>query len=202
MARAAAPVITNITLVGASPCLNIQSDVGLINQIECSTNLSLTSWTVLTNVAVTQSNYAFVHQNPSPASQRFYRFVAFPPSTPQGNGMVLIPAGSFAMGDTFNEGDASELPVHTVYVSAFYMETNLVSGALWDKGHQWANGHGYSLWGAWAKAPNHPALDWDVDVMRWCNARSEMEGLTPCYTRTPLKLWFLAAHTKPSAMRM
>jgi formylglycine-generating enzyme required for sulfatase activity len=36
--------------------------------------------------------------------------------------MVLIPAGSFDMGDTFNEGESHELPVHSVYVSAFYMD--------------------------------------------------------------------------------
>jgi len=184
--HAAAQVITNITMIGANPCLTIQSDVGLINQIECSTNLSLTSWTVLTNVAVTQSNYSFVHLNASPAAQRFYRFVAFPPSTPEGNGMVLIPAGSFNMGDTFNEGSSWELPVHTVYVSDFYMETNLVNGALWVRVYQWANTHGYSLWEYnYVKAPNHPVLDWDVNAMRWCNARSEMEALTPCYYTDP-----------------
>jgi len=35
---------------------------------------------------------------------------------------VLIPAGTFRMGDSFNEGfSADELPVHTVTVDAFYM---------------------------------------------------------------------------------
>ncbi len=38
---------------------------------------------------------------------------ASPPS-----GMVLIPAGSFEMGTSFNEGSDTELPVHTVFVSA------------------------------------------------------------------------------------
>ena len=28
--------------------------------------------------------------------------------------MVLIPAGSFSMGDTFGEGDSGELPFHTI----------------------------------------------------------------------------------------
>jgi len=38
--------------------------------------------------------------------------------------MVLIPAGSFTMGDTFNDSYSwwGELPLHTVYVSAFFMD--------------------------------------------------------------------------------
>jgi len=35
--------------------------------------------------------------------------------------MVLIPAGTFQMGDSFNEGFEDELPVHTVTVDSFYM---------------------------------------------------------------------------------
>ena len=91
-AHAAAPVITNITLFGANPRLSVQSEVGLINQIEYSTNLGLTSWTVLTNVEVAQSNYSLVDNITPPAPQRFYRLVAFPPSTPEANGMVLVPS--------------------------------------------------------------------------------------------------------------
>jgi len=35
--------------------------------------------------------------------------------------MVRIPGGTFEMGDSFNEGDSDELPVHTVTVDSFYM---------------------------------------------------------------------------------
>ncbi len=35
--------------------------------------------------------------------------------------LVRIPAGTFRMGDSFSEGDADELPVHTVTLDAFYM---------------------------------------------------------------------------------
>jgi sulfatase modifying factor 1 len=34
---------------------------------------------------------------------------------------VLVPAGEFLMGDNFNEGDESEKPVHTVYLSSYYI---------------------------------------------------------------------------------
>ena len=36
--------------------------------------------------------------------------------------MVLIPAGSFEMGDHFDEGKPDELPVHQVELDAFYMD--------------------------------------------------------------------------------
>ncbi|MBN1125169.1 MAG: formylglycine-generating enzyme family protein [Sedimentisphaerales bacterium] len=35
--------------------------------------------------------------------------------------MVLIPGGTFQMGDSFGEGELEELPLHTVTVSSFYM---------------------------------------------------------------------------------
>ncbi len=37
------------------------------------------------------------------------------------NEFVYIPAGSFEMGDHFSEGNANELPVHTVTLDSFYM---------------------------------------------------------------------------------
>ena len=62
------------------------------------------------------------------------------------SGMALIPAGTFTMGNCMdpNEGDTDELPLHTVYVSAFYMDKYDVTKALWDQVYQWAI-HGYSF---------------------------------------------------------
>ena len=99
-------------------------------------------------------------------------------------GFVTIPGGSFLMGDAKQEGDSSELPVHSVFVSAFYMEATLVTKSSWDVVFTWALGHGYSFDGAGpAKASNHPVnhVTW-ADAVKWCNARSERAGLTPCYT--------------------
>lgn len=39
-----------------------------------------------------------------------------------GAAMVLIPAGSFEMGDPFDEGAADELPVHRVELDTFYID--------------------------------------------------------------------------------
>jgi len=101
------------------------------------------------------------------------------------SGMALIPAGSFTMGNCMDasEGDSHELPLHTVYVSAFYMDKYLVTKSLWDTVYQWAIAHGYSFADAGSgKAANHPVetIDW-YDCVKWCNARSEKEGRTPAY---------------------
>jgi len=99
-------------------------------------------------------------------------------------GFAPIPAGKFQMGDALREGAPNELPVHTVYVSAFSMERTLVTKSQWDTVYGWAVGNGYSFDRAAAgKALNHPVqnVDW-YDAVKWCNARSEKDGLTPCYT--------------------
>lgn len=101
-------------------------------------------------------------------------------------GMVLIPAGSFVMGATTNvghEGYSDELPQHTVNVSAFYMDRYEVTKALWDEVKIWAGANGYSFDNPGdGKATNHPvhSVNW-YDILKWCNARSQKEGLTPCY---------------------
>jgi formylglycine-generating enzyme len=99
------------------------------------------------------------------------------------SGMVLISAGNFQMGDHFSEGSTAERPVHTVYVSAFFMDRYEVTKALWDQVYTWAVGNGYSFDNAGSgKAANHPVhtINW-YDMVKWCNARSEMEGRTPAY---------------------
>jgi formylglycine-generating enzyme required for sulfatase activity len=105
-------------------------------------------------------------------------------------GMVLIPAGRFQMGDSFGEGDSDERPVHTVTVSAFYMDVHEVTKALWDKVATWAAANGYDLkpGDGYGKAPNHPVCNvtW-YEAVKWCNARSEREGLTPAYYTSSAK---------------
>jgi len=46
---------------------------------------------------------------------------------------VLVPAGEFLMGDNFNEGDASERPVHKVYLKAFYIGKYEVTNGEYKK---------------------------------------------------------------------
>ncbi len=99
------------------------------------------------------------------------------------DGFSLIPAGAFTMGDSL-DGDSSALPTHTVNVSAFYMGQHKVTKAEWDGVRTWAASNGYTDLAVGAgKASNHPVqtVFW-WDVIKWCNARSEKEGLAPCYT--------------------
>lgn len=92
--------------------------------------------------------------------------------------LALIPGGPFEMGDTF-----SERPVHKVEVSAFSMDRYEVSKGLWDEVYGWGIDHGYSFDNpGQGKGESHPVhtVNW-YDVVKWCNARSEMEGRTPAY---------------------
>ena len=101
----------------------------------------------------------------------------------QTSGMAYIPAGSFHMGDTFSEGESFELPVHTVYVDAFYMDKCEVTWGKWKEVRDWAVNNGYDLSGIGeGKAENHPVqmVNWH-DCVKWCNARSQKEGRTPAY---------------------
>jgi formylglycine-generating enzyme required for sulfatase activity len=100
-------------------------------------------------------------------------------------GMVLIPAGLFTMGDMLDgEDDAAPMDI---YVSAFYMDVNLVNLSQWQSVYFWATDHGYDFANSGAgKAWNHPVqtLDW-YDMVKWCNARSQQAGKPPVYYVDP-----------------
>jgi formylglycine-generating enzyme required for sulfatase activity len=114
--------------------------------------------------------------------------------------MAIVAAGSFDMGDTFAEGSSSGLPVHTVYVSAFYMDQYELTKELWDVVYSWAISHGYTFDDAGSgKAADHPVhtINW-YDAVKWCNARSEMEKRTPAYyTDTRLKKPYRSGQVEP-----
>ncbi len=117
-----------------------------------------------------------------PASNSVTAHRVFDPNPPLG--MAFIPGGLFVMGDAFSEWAGEELPLHSVYVSAFHMDTREVTRELWEDVKAWASEHGYAFsqysGGGWSSS--HPAqtLSW-YDCVLWCNARSEKESLTPCY---------------------
>ncbi len=99
-------------------------------------------------------------------------------------GMAFIPAGVFPMGDALAEGGSDEVPVHTVYTSALYMDQTEVTWALWQEVRNWAITNGYDLYLSEGdgNADNQPVhtVTW-YEAVAWCNARSEQTGLTPCY---------------------
>jgi len=98
-------------------------------------------------------------------------------------GMVLIPAGSFTMGDAL-DSEYDAVPTTNVSVSAFYMDVNLVSYGLWLAVCNWATNNGYTFYNnaVSGKGTDHPVqlVDW-FSALKWCNARSQQAGLTPVY---------------------
>jgi formylglycine-generating enzyme len=98
------------------------------------------------------------------------------------DGMALIPAGSYTIGDPL-DGESDAISTN-VYVSAFYMDTNLVSFSEWQAIYSYAMSHGYNFdsHDGLGKAGNHPvqSVNW-YDVVKWSNARSQQAGLTPVY---------------------
>ena len=102
---------------------------------------------------------------------------------PSRSGFVLIPEGSFQMGDAFGEGESNERPVHSVTVSAFFLQEQETTKAEWDVVRTWALANGYAFENlGQGKGRDHPvhSVSW-YDLVKWCNARSEKEGLVPCY---------------------
>jgi len=90
--------------------------------------------------------------------------------TESGTEMVQIPAGRFTMGDE-DEIDATP---HEVVLNSFYMDATLVTQSHYQK----IMGDNPSRW----KVAENPVeqVRWS-DAVRFCNARSTLEGLVPCY---------------------
>jgi len=81
------------------------------------------------------------------------------------------------------------------------MDKYEVMKALWDEVATWAAANGYDITvlGGAGVASNHPVYDvtwWEC--VKFCNARSQKEGLTPCYTNTGNGTVFKAGTTEPA----
>lgn len=116
--------------------------------IESTTNLSTGIWLPYLNVLTTNGSGIVLTTNESGASPvaftnrvAFYRGLAADASMSP-TGMVLVPGGYFQMGDNYNDGRADEYPVHTVYVSQFYIDKFEVTNRKVRDVYQWAYDHG------------------------------------------------------------
>ena len=106
----------------------------------------------------------------------FYRVVKTTNAPPPG--MVWIDGGDAELGQA---GIAE--PVHTHFISGFWMDEMEVTRERWDEVYVWATNHAYVFENAGSgKTNGHPAhtVSW-YDCVKWCNARSEREERTPCY---------------------
>jgi formylglycine-generating enzyme required for sulfatase activity len=94
-------------------------------------------------------------------------------STKSGVAMVYVPAGQFTMGS--DQGNPDEAPPHKVSVTAFLMDKYPVTHEMYVKAQVPNPSH-------WQENPKNP-----VERVRWrdaklyCNERSRLEGLKPCY---------------------
>jgi formylglycine-generating enzyme len=98
-------------------------------------------------------------------------------------GMIWIDGGDFVMGDSQGVGNPDERPIHTNFISGFWIDETEVPKTKWDEVYGWATNHDYQFSNVgMGKTNNHPvqSVNW-YDCVKWCNARSEKEGLTPCY---------------------
>src|SRR5271170_6342491 len=176
-AAAQLPVITSFSQNGVLVCSNLSPYS--VASVQWASSLSgpwQSNWAGLGAVTVNSNGLIQV------SVPMFYRVlgVANPPLTTS-DGMALIPAGSFTMGDTL-DGESDAIPT-TVYVSSFYMDVNLVSYSQWQSVYTYATSHGYGFDNPGSgKAANNPVqtVDW-YDVVKWSNGRSQQAGLTAVY---------------------
>ena len=112
------------------------------------------------------------------------------------NSMVLIPSGTFTMGSVVasiagaDKSDGlTDATTHAVTLSAFYLGKTETTYADWVAVRTWAlnPARGLGVYDFEAtvgagKGDTHPVqmVSW-YDVVKWCNAKSEREGLTPVY---------------------
>jgi len=181
-------LLTDVHLILAQPMLGIApaGDQSILYfpttatnyLIQSATNLASSNWVTATDAIMVS---AAAVSNTSPA--RFFRlFFANPPA-----GMILVPPGSFTIGNSLGDSDITDATPTNVYVSAFYMDTNLVTLSQWQSIYNFATTNGYSFTDAGAgKAADHPVqtVNW-FDCVKWCNARSQQAGLTPAYYTDP-----------------
>ncbi len=111
--------------------------------LQSATDLVSPNWLPATDAfPVNYASRIAVSVTDVPAA-RFFRLSLVPPTA---DGMAFIPAGSFTMGDTL-DGESDAIPTN-VYVSAFYMDTNLVSYSLWQSVDSYATSHSYVFYQA------------------------------------------------------
>ena len=149
--------------------------------LQTTASLSSPNWVTATNAVAVN---AVTVTNSAPSG--YFRLLQStnPP------GMVLIPAGSFTIGNYLvnnfynaatNDPDIADANPTNVYVSAFYMDVNLVSSNQWATVYSYATGNGYTFTHVGsAKAGNNPVqtVEW-YDCVAWCNARSVQAERTP-----------------------
>jgi sulfatase modifying factor 1 len=130
--------------------------------VQWSGNLS--TWSV---ISAGNSNGTFTHATGN-ATRAFYRLVM---SSFQ---MIFVQGG--------NVSATAHTPQRTV--GNFSISKTEVTWSEWERVRNYAIANGYDLNGVGEnRGSSHPVLgvNW-YDVLKWCNAKSQMEGLSPAYS--------------------
>jgi formylglycine-generating enzyme required for sulfatase activity len=126
-------------------------------------------------------------QLPASSTTRYIRVKSSPRIFPANSNLVCVPSGHFQMGAD-GSADTNERPAAATFVDAFAIDAREVSFSNWTRVRIWATNNGYSFAagqrgsGGATSASNHPVVmvTW-YDAAKWCNARSQYEGLLPAY---------------------
>ena len=164
----------NIRLV---PEVTILGEINSQWSLEWASSLTPEApWFALTNFTLAASGSQVIDLSETQPG-RYYRSIGGYVGVPAS--MSVIPTGPFQMGAEV----AGSSPVHTVNVSKFVIDRYEVSKTLWDTVRNWAITRNYNLpAGSSFAGPLQPvhSVNW-YDAIKWCNARSEMEGIAPVY---------------------
>jgi formylglycine-generating enzyme required for sulfatase activity len=197
--HAAAPVVSNISAAQrpnsrlvditydvaadfptVSVSLQVSSDGGSTFAVPATTLSGAIGAGVATGTAKTITWNAGADWSGQYSTQTRFKVIADDGNSAEAS-FVLIPAGAFTMGDSLD--GMSDAPTRTVTLDAFYMGKYEVTKAEWDEVRTWGLSNGYTdLAAGSGKASNHPAqaIGWYM-MVKWCNARSQKDGLTPVY---------------------
>jgi formylglycine-generating enzyme required for sulfatase activity len=100
--------------------------------------------------------------------------------------VVPVTGGTFQMGSN-DAIDIGASPPHSVTLSSFSIDKYEVTYEKWTEVYNWGLTHGYTDLpvgenGYYQSGTNNPItmVNW-YDILKWCNARSEKDGLTPVY---------------------
>jgi formylglycine-generating enzyme len=108
------------------------------------------------------------------------RILVVPPQLP-----ITAPPSMVHVAEGVNMGTDPAAGDYSLRSKALFVDRYEVTKAEWDYVSEWAmtNGYDISTNSAAGKATNHPVqhVTW-YDCLKWCNARSEMDGRQPCYT--------------------
>ena len=132
-------------------------------------------------------SWGFIDPAPHMANPLFVRLLGDDTTALPGDGsMRIIPGGYFIQGDgQAVVGQNERIPTSIIWVSGFLMEEAEVTRALWDQvvNDIALRGIAYDFDNiSRGNLPDQPitSVSW-IDCVRWCNARSELAGLSPVY---------------------